>query len=432
MGAVALVYLDSRQTVGALCVAGLATGFLPHAGEWRVRLGMLLGVTGLVLIVAPRTQFLPAVVLLVAVLGGGAVLARSRVAVAMLVNVAVLCGLLGLVEGSVRIVSILQEDRSVPIPYRGAAYYDGQFALERERFIAFTGSDRLWSERDDGSGPYRANGAFDGTKITIIDGVRTTSSQPAEWAHSIWMLGGSTMLSGEVPDPWTIPSLLQAADGVASHGFRVVNLGVNAASVGGNLDQLRGQAKLQSGDVVVVYGGVNNVRGMVDEGARWQLGHEMLTSRLVDPWRRRSQLLKWVGDVVNAPMLSYSEDEMQAGLEELESDLMAARRVAMDAGARLLFVLQPNLFLKADPSGYERNLAGRWQPIFRRIVERNYDGFRAMTARHPDWMVDVSGVLDDAPDSPYFDWMHVSHLGNEPVAGAIHAELARRGWLADE
>jgi lysophospholipase L1-like esterase len=368
---------------------------------------------------------------IVALIVGILVMRRYAVGRILLVNVVILLASMLAIEGGLRIVAH-ESPPDVPVPYRGAAYYDGQFALERERFIAFTGSDRLWSERDDGSGPYRANGAFDGTKITIIDGVRTTSSQPAEWAHSIWMLGGSTMLSGEVPDPWTIPSLLQAADGVASHGFRVVNLGVNAASVGGNLDQLRGQAKLQSGDVVVVYGGVNNVRGMVDEGARWQLGHEMLTSRLVDPWRRRSQLLKWVGDVVNAPMLSYSEDEMQAGLEELESDLMAARRVAMDAGARLLFVLQPNLFLKADPSGYERNLAGRWQPIFRRIVERNYDGFRAMTARHPDWMVDVSGVLDDAPDSPYFDWMHVSHLGNEPVAGAIHAELARRGWLADE
>ena len=362
----------------------------------------------------------------VLLLGAAMRIAPVRLGVA---NVVVLAALLGLMEVGVRFAGALSADRSLPLPYRGAPYYDDAFAAERERFIAFTGSEALWSERNDGRGPYRANGVFDGDLITILDGVRTTTRQPATVSSTIWLLGGSTMLCGEVPDDWTIASLLQLQLGATDAQWRVVNLGVNAASVGGNLAQLRGQTQLRRGDIVVVYGGVNNIRGVVDEGARWQGAHELLTSRVVDPWRARSRLLQRLDDVVNAPMLSYSDEDMSAGAVELMEDLRAARIIADAAGARLLFVLQPNLFEKPSRSSYEIDLAGRWQTVFRDAVAANYREFRTLVDAHTSWMVDLSGVLDDAPDSPYFDWMHVSHLGNEPVATAIHAELERRGWL---
>jgi lysophospholipase L1-like esterase len=362
---------------------------------------------------------------------GGLLSRRSKAVHVLVANLVVLAAVGGLAEGGVRAAGVLLQDRDVPMPYRGATYYDEAFASERTRFVAFTGSEGRWAERDEGRGRYRVNGAHDGVLISIVDGVRTTSGQPTNWRRTVWLLGGSTTLCGEVPDEWTIASLLQDRIGGAD-GVRVVNLGVNAASVRGNLAQLRGQVRLADGDVVVMYGGINNVRGIMDEGARWQAAHEVLTSRYVDPWRRRSIILRTLDDVVNAPLISYSAADMWAGLAEMEADLRDARSIATSAGARLLFVLQPNLFTKKTRSPYEADLAGRWEGTFRDAVRHNYEAFEALVADNPEWSVDLTSVLDASRDSPYFDWMHVSHLGNQPVAEAIHAELERRGWLSDE
>ena len=301
--------------------------------------------------ISPRVGLTPSVALAsVVVVARGANHPIVRLAVA---NVIALSIALCAIEVGVRVADGWTATRATPVPYAGAPYLDDEFTAERQRFIAFTGSGNPWSERDDGRGDYRANGVFDGDSITIIDGVRTTTGQPRDAGPTIWMLGGSTMLCGEVPDEWTIASLVQQRVNSEGRPWRVVNLGVNAASVHGSLAQLRGQAVLSRGDIVVIYGGVNNVRGLVDEGAQWQRAHEMLTSRLVEPWRTRSKLLQWIDDVVNTPKIAYSGKDMETGSGELLADLLEARETAVTAGARLMFVLQPNLFVKRSWSDYE-------------------------------------------------------------------------------
>lgn len=89
---------------------------------------------------------------------------------------------------------------------------------------------------------------------TITNGLRLTTDQPKTYAHTIWLLGNSTVWGMYVADGWTIASYLQRDLNAEHANVRVVNaaqIGYGATQELLALDTLA----IQPGDIVVAVDG---------------------------------------------------------------------------------------------------------------------------------------------------------------------------------
>jgi hypothetical protein len=93
-------------------------------------------------------------------------------------------------------------------------------------------------------------------------------------------------------------------------------------------------------------------------------------------------------------------------------------------GRLLIVVLQPNLFIQASPTDYERSLSELCGEGFRRAVLEDYGLFDPVVRRSPNHIV-ATEAMDALQPSPYLDWMHVTSSGNECVAEVV------AGFVAD-
>jgi hypothetical protein len=352
---------------------------------------------------------------------------RAGVTRTVVANVAILLAALGAVEGVATWLG-RANDTVAPEPYRESSYWGEDFRAERKEFSdrVETGSGTV--ERTIAGRIIRMNADYAGRYITVKDGRRSTTGAP-ESGPRILLFGGSTMLDAEVPDEYTIASRLQALVGDA---WRVENYGVSGASLAANVAWLK-VLDLDRRDLVVTFSGVNNVGGVVDRGARWPTLYEMLDAPRFEAARRRSWLVARLHTLANVPVYERDDAAVESAVSRYAGDLDAAAALAEQRGVRYLNFLQPHLWT-TDSSALsegEAALTRSWGPTFREVVIEAYGQMEAAVSQRQD-TVDLTGLFDTKQRSIFFDWHHVNEHGNELLAGAIHAELERRGWLSDE
>jgi len=247
-------------------------------------------------------------------------------------------------------------------------------------------------------------------------GLRPTVGQPEVSEGRVLLFGGSTVFGREVGDADTLPSRLQAL--LNERGLRVAVDNYGAEGAGGAyavewLRSLPTDAEPRRGDLVVIYLGVN------DAGLTFALRSPI--DRVAGRSPAIGDSLSWLGErsVVAARLMSLvGKGAITVSPREVARlrDALAEAQSWVDArGARLLLVLQPNLFTRADPNEYERALGDLYGEGLRRAVLEAY-GLIEPVVRTAERSVVATDAMDGLMPSPYLDWMHVTAQGNARVA----------------
>ena len=319
-----------------------------------------------------------------------------------------------------------------PLPYRHAGYYSPEFFDEQTRIRLIPAP----------SGPHFLLADVRGTYINVVHGTRVTTDHPPNPARRVLVLGGSTVLSEQVPDDYTIPSFLQRL--INAHcdtPVAVFNYGVNSMSPVQHVSRLMDEG-VGPGDIVILYEGVNQVSYMVYEGGRL-FGFESLPHRLMgavewaspasatayviaDAWHRTVPMT-----ISDAAALRVNVDRAGAGYRHL---LVEAHRFAAAHGGAFVHFLQPHLFATPLVTPYRRALLlDHWAtpPGIDIAFQAAYPTLReGMEAARQDGVAsfDLSGLLaaGRVPGEVFLDFAHVNDVANEIVARAIFPPIADR------
>jgi hypothetical protein len=320
-----------------------------------------------------------------------------------------------------------------PLPYQSAPYYSQKFVAESKL------QPGGWTTPP-GTRLVLPNN-FSGQWFHVRHNRRVTTYQPAEALHTVWMLGGSTLYSSEVPDEWTIASQLQKILEEAYPGrYRVVNLGASTVQSSQQLERLK-STPVTSGDIVIFYDGVNDaIQGvfsnnpfgwMVEENRRKTLGWRGLPLRIFVALRDRSALFRLlVNPFAKAPP-PHIVDVTQRNIlverttKQFLGNLLAAHEWTSRRGATFMHFLQSHLFSQPVLSSYESKISRNPNlvpPGTQTALETAYESFQSAFENVLFLHFDLTGILDGEPEH-YLDNCHVTHEANVLIARSMMERL---------
>lgn len=264
------------------------------------------------------------------------------------------------------------------------------------------------------------NANIDVENFSIKNGLRTTTDQPKKYDFNIFLFGGSTTLMEEVPDDLTYASFLQRRLNLDKN-VRVVNHGTRGATVLNRVSFLIKRTHVNKGDIVILYFGVNDSGGAV-QGKSWLSLRPPLLILLEKLGVRRLEIGKWVhGELLYRHNFRCSINAFNSTV----SAISEAKEFVESHGAKLMVVLQPNLFVSRTKSDYEKSLRLRWSSSFMleqvKICYPRYEIF----VDQCDFGISLSNIFDNLEASVYLDWCHVNARGAEIIAERLHQGLVR-------
>lgn len=319
-----------------------------------------------------------------------------------------------------------------PAPYQNATYFSEEFIVESFKqpggWVSPPGTNLLLPND------------FKGKYFTVENGVRRTTDTPRSATRNIYLFGGSTVYSSEVPDNYTIASYLQRK--LVENGFndyRVINLGVTSAATIQQLERLK-ITKLTKNDLVIFYDGVNDVVQGVLYG---KAGGTIVGSDKARPiWQRL--LAKMNNHSVAARYLlknladNYKINNLDARVKgtvyHYRNNIDAAEKITSKQGASFLHFLQPTLSSLSPQNVNENYLLnigivlpqadGAFRATYPHLEELIRD-----RARRGFFEFSLTTAFDNLNSAVYLDFAHINHVGNERVAKSIFTSLLKTGSL---
>jgi lysophospholipase L1-like esterase len=301
---------------------------------------------------------------------------------------------------------------------------------------------------------------FPGEHYSVADNLRTTTDAPDTYEHTIYVFGGSTVFSRQVPDRYTIPSYLQRfLNAEFGSRFRVVNIGVDGYGVYQQYKRLQ-QMPLLPGDVVIFYDGENDTL-LITRSALYQ-GYPVPPT-MQDPadidleknpdsvQEKRYQillaihnLLKFLGryseffhliQTHNWQLSQHPVDDpewldslVEDYVENYHQIILEAQEHTSSQGAVFLHYLQPTLFAQTELTPHEELILDSFSKDYTyRAIQQAYIQSNPELISAGVHAVDLTGIL--APDlrpgrvDIYSDHCHINHIGNRMVAQAIFEDL---------
>jgi len=125
----------------------------------------------------------------------------------------------------------------------------------------------------------------------------------------------------------------------------------------------------------------------------------------------------------------YHEHDYDARVRVYLENMRAARSLILARGASVVFVLQPALFEKRNPSELESTIEDRFLQFFgtRAQMAAGYEGLRRGLAELAEaegvYFVDCSRVYGDEPLTVFTDMWHFSDVGHDRLAEALVPRL---------
>lgn len=322
-----------------------------------------------------------------------------------------------------------------PKPYQTSKYYSKEFVDE--------------SIRSEGIGAFgdkvRRLDDFYGVHINIKDGYRYTLGNNPENFKRIHIYGGSTIFSAEVPDEYTIPSILQKLINKAGYNYSVVNHGVCSMNSYQQLQYLM-ETNLNKGDIVVFYDGVNDAIYNVFYGYEYGLTKQADIFKDKLDYFHRSILpgLKKINlnnlsfaleiyskKVVNLDGKLAKNRSISAG-NSLYTNVKTANLFTSTHRANFYHFLQPNLFemprksdygkfllenYKLTPPGLDSAFTYAYPHLKDATIRMSKDGIKSF---------DVSGAFNSIGDGVYLDFCHVNEIANDIMANVIFDAIFKK------
>lgn len=318
-----------------------------------------------------------------------------------------------------------------PPPYQHAPY-DVAALIEEGRSVKWRTSPQFGWLPEDREGRY----------VNIRDHRRVTVGGSA--GPRIWMFGGSTVMSVEVPDAYTPASVVQRLVDAAGRPLKVENVGATTVSIQHQLFRMQTMTPLGAGDVVVFYDGVNDIvqslyyenpTGNMIEENRKALARLSLPQRIAFSlnarFGARSAFVRRFIDPT-APIrrdIDLSPPVLTNLEERYHRAIVGAAAFAASRGALFFHFIQPSIYTAARLSPYEQSLtenAWLFPPELREAHAAGYPALRRASRRASAQginSIDLSGAFDVRREEIFLDYCHVTESGNEIIGRAIYATV---------
>lgn len=275
-----------------------------------------------------------------------------------------------------------------------------------------------------------------GSYINIIDRVRVTTNQPAQYNQTIYMFGGSTMECVEGADWMTLPSYFQRKVNIVfPDTYRVVNMGV-IGLISANQTVLLKTIDLQPGDIVIFFDGNNDVNSafQFDFFVFPDINNGPVFVKLADQLIKHSIFFDiFLAPYNYLPSITHDVELQQVYVNQMldyyNRSLIEAKDYAERKGAEFYHFLQPTLFTVSELSANEQKILRDYQFIPNGWADLHYKGYLALID-YNDILIDegiISFDITDAFDPEFrqpnqeffFDQVHVNYEGNELLAKRI-------------
>jgi len=282
-----------------------------------------------------------------------------------------------------------------------------------------------------------------GKYINVRDNKRVTLNQPEKYINNIHVFGGSTIFCAEVPDEFTIASILQKIiNQNLPNKFKVINHGTSGLRISDQVQKIK-YLNLKPNDILIFYDGVNEVyqnlfRGSFDESIieqdrnfkkklnifhrlyidffdKFAGRHFFLFRRFLNPYQAPQENIV---NITDENILSYN-DEFIDNLEKIKS-------IAYEKELIYFHIFQPNLFIKKNKSKYQKKLLNnKWltpsgldkafdyalkeqKLLNHKLEQKNINSFSLIE------------VFDDLEQEIYLDYYHLNEYGNSIIAKNIY------------
>lgn len=318
------------------------------------------------------------------------------------------------------------------LPVQVAASRDPEFSLSHWNEMK-TGVNVLrvvqrWRTAAEAPELFRISGELEGSSLSFRNGERTTTGWPQVYETDVLCFGGSTTFCIEVSDNQTWPSVLQAKlNKENGRSMRVRNLGIPGTPGLERVNTFLWTTQPASGDIAVFLSGDNDSGWMMYGSREGQIhGH-------LPPWLRELLSLSEVFELSGWLYGELSPRYLRRmAIEMADNTIDAVERAdsfARARGARVLFVLQPNIFTLQRPDDWDRRIMDATARDLPVLLEAAYGRYREWISTC-DFAVDATDLFDNESQSPYMgDWSHVNSRGNYLIGEFVFNELRSRGWL---
>ena len=307
-----------------------------------------------------------------------------------------------------------------PDPYKNSNYFSNEFIY-----------GQYWpAKRPTFFKPSQTNilvpNDFVGKWLNIIHNKRLTTNAPQNHFQNIYVFGGSTLYSVEVPDSLTICSILQRLINNSGKKMKVHNYGVPAATVPQQIERLKKYVEIQFGDIVIFYDGANDISSGVYYGKEFG---GIPGFNLPPTWQQNLLIKIKKYSAAGRYFYKKSVKKYQPFLNKSESvsikycdNLRGINKYVSEQGGVFFHFLQPHIYTKSSLNLYEQKI----------IKERDKEAHPNMDFAFKKTMPMIENCLsdfvfsknltrcfDELDYSPFIDACHVTELGNKVIAKNI-------------
>ncbi len=328
-----------------------------------------------------------------------------------------------------------------PAPYKHAPYFSKDFiseAFRQPQGWQYPKGTRLIIPND-----------YKGRYFNVADGRRATAFQPEKYESAVYVFGGSTTYSGEVPDTLTVPSQLQLIfNRHYGDKYIVHNYGTTTVTITQQVERLK-TVSLKPGDFVVFYDGVNEIyqgiffadpdEVMFLRDRRIMKKMSFMERFLLTTHRRfsaMSALVRVFLDPIDRSTPTHLSDInlmdqlFLSMISRYKKAIIDAHDYSSKSSATFIHFLQPHLYADDNFSGYEKHLKQNFFIVPRGMEEsfrRGYPVLEKAISELPKSIhsYDLTDILNNRPDNVEFflDSSHVTHQANRIIAENIFNSL---------
>ena len=317
------------------------------------------------------------------------------------------------------------------LPFEEAKFASGGYPREYLTDEVFnSAANRYWKKWSvtefrisDPTIHFDENDIIDVDNFSIKNGLRTTTDTPETYDFSILLFGGSTTLMWEVPDDLTYASFLQRRFNLDKK-VRVINHGTLGATVLNRASFLIKRTPINKGDIIIFYFGINDV-GQTVYGKPLSSLRSPLLILFGKSGVQKSEIGKWVSGKL---LLRHNSRCSISAFNSTVSAIGKAKKFVESHDAKIMVVLEPNLFCSKTKSGYEKSLRSHWSSFSAGQVKFCYPKYETFVDQC-DFGVSLLNIFDNLDSSVYIDWCHVNARGAEIIANSLYRELVNLDYV---
>lgn len=268
--------------------------------------------------------------------------------------------------------------------------------------------------------------------INYIEGLRKTSfvldsqlSRP-----KIYLFGGSTIDCQQVPDDYTVPSLLQKSINTSQNNtFEVVVCGVGGAKLKANYALLK-ELPVKQGDICIFFFGANETDFPVAAYQARFPASFIPQFNLLYTLSRKYNILSVFRilhkfQIVNEDHPTFTEKNRE--IKEILDKICAQSE---ETKFKFAAILQPCLYTRFPMIKQDKKVLKKYFDSPRGNMIRYFNQTLVKIHQNENYFIDGQRIFNSTNSDVYVDWVHTNYLGNQIIADFIHP-IIRQNFFAD-